>query len=211
MPWTNTTLTAALQSYTQSTEATFVATIPTIIRQAEDRINKAAILPVNRKNGTVTITASQVTATLPTDFLAPFELRMVASNVYTAVEYVDVSFIREAYPTSTTTGVPKYYSMYNSTTIILGPTPTSGLSGWLNYFFKPASITDGSATWIGDNAEDCLLYGCLSEAYTFLKGEQDLQTLYEGRFQEQLANLKTLGEGLDLGDSFRMGERRLPR
>lgn len=211
MAWTNATLTAAIQGYTQCTETAFVATIPTFIQQTEERINKAAILPANRKNGTVSITSGQTTATLPSDFLAPFELRMVVSNVYTPVDYVDVSFIREAYPTSTTTGTPKYYSMYDSTTIILGPTPTSGLSGWLNYFFKPVSITTGVATWLGTNAEDCLLYGCLSEAYTFLKGEQDLQALYEGRFQDQLAKLRTLGEGMDLGDAERMGERRLPR
>ena len=211
MAWTNSTLTEAIKDYLQEEEASFVANIPIFIQQCEDRINKEVILPANRKNGTVTITNAVATASLPSDFLAPFELRMVVSNVYSPVDYVDVSLIREAYPTSTTTGTPRWYSMYDASTIILGPTPGSGFSGWLNYFYKPVSITTGVATWLGTNAEDCLLYGALSEGYVYLKGEPDLQQLYENRFLSELAKLRRLGEGMDLGDAARMGERRVQR
>lgn len=214
MAFTQATLKSSIQTYCQTTEATFVSYLDTIILQAEDRISKAAIMPMNRKNGTLTFVNGTITAALPSDFLAPFELRAVVSGVYSSVEYVDVSLIREAYPNPSTTGTPRWYSMYSDSTVILGPTPGSGITGWLNYFYKPTSITVGSTsttTWLSTNAENCLLYACLSEAYLFLKGEGDLQKEYEGKFQAALMDLKKLGEGADLGDAYRMGERRVPK
>lgn len=213
MPWTNSTLTSAIQAYTQNTETTFVTYIPTFILQVEDRIYKQVIIPSNRKNAAVTFTSGQTTATLPSDFLAPFELRTIVASTgaYEPVDYVDVSLIRSAYPIPATTGTPRWYSIYTDTTMILGPTPGSGVSGWLNYFYKPASITTASTSWLGTNAEMCLLYGCLAEAYTFMMGEPDLAKNYEDKFQEELGRLAKLGEGLDLGDSYRMGERRMAR
>jgi hypothetical protein len=211
MAWTYATLTEAIQDYTQNSETTFVEYIPTFILQAEDRISKAVILPMNRKETAITITDGQNTATLPSDFLAPFELLMSVSGTYSSVSYVDVSFIRTAYPVVTQTGTPRLYSIYNDTKIILGPTPTSGITGTLNYFYKPASITVTSPSWLGTNAENCLLYGCLSEAYTYMKGEPELQKEYEGKFQAALSQLITLGEGMDMGDAYRFGEKRVPK
>jgi hypothetical protein len=82
----------------------------------------------------------------------------------------------------------------------------------LHYFYRPISITtsgDGTS-WIGTNAELCLLYGSLVEAYTFMKGEQDLLSLYNNRFMEALQWLKNLGEGLQTRDQFRYDRVRKP-
>ena len=75
----------------------------------------------------------------------------------------------------------------------------------LHYFYRPTSITasgDGTS-WLGTNAELAMLYGSLVEAYTFLKGEQDLLGLCNTRFQESLQWLKNLGEGLQTRDQYR--------
>ena len=83
----------------------------------------------------------------------------------------------------------------------------------LHYFYKPESITTASSgtSWLGDNAESTLLYGCLVEAYTFLKGEPDLMQLYALRYEDALAKLKALGEGYDTTDSYRSGSVRQSR
>ena len=75
----------------------------------------------------------------------------------------------------------------------------------LHYFYRPDSITTTASgtTWLGDNAELALLYGSLVEAYTFMKGEADLLSLYNQRFQESLQWLKNLGEGLQTRDQYR--------
>ena len=211
MAWTLTTLRDALSSFNQSNETTFDAYRDTFITQAEDRIYKAVIMPANRTTTNLTVTAGTFTANLPADFLAPFELRMVVNDVYMPVLYTDVSMIRELYPNPNYAGVPRWYSLYNDSQIILSPTPTSGITGYFNYFAKPESITVTSSgtSWLGDHAENCLLYACLVEAYGFLKGEADLMTYYENKFKAALDDLRKLGEGMDLGDAYRMGESRV--
>ena len=56
-----------------------------------------------------------------------------------------------------------------------------------------------------------LLYGCLSEAYTYMKGDADMMTLYEGRFREGLSRLKNLGEAQEIADEYRYGPIRKAR
>jgi hypothetical protein len=53
-----------------------------------------------------------------------------------------------------------------------------------------------------------LLYGSLVEAYTFMKGETDLVTLYNGKYQEALALAKRLGDGMERQDAYRSGQYR---
>jgi hypothetical protein len=109
----------------------------------------------------------------------------------------DVNFIREAYPTSATQGLPKYYAQFDGdfTTppspgnFILGPTPNANYSVELHYYYDPPSIVTSGTSWLGDNAETVLLYGTLIEAYTYMKGEQDLIVQYTERYREALAQL----------------------
>jgi len=211
----------------------------------------------------------------------------------------DVNFIRQAYPTPTSTGMPQYYALFgpsvsgstitNELTFILGPTPDTTYSAELHYYYYPESIvqtpvatlgtiTGGSSytngtylnvpltggvgtgavanivvsggavtsvtltqggtgyvvgntlsaaastiggtgssfsvpvatvgnalgtTWLGDNFDTVLLYASLVEAYTFMKGEQDMMTLYNQKFVEALALAKRLGDGLERQDAYR--------
>ena len=211
MAWTATTLRAALNSYLQSSETNFDAYRDTFITQAEDRIYKSIILPVNRKTTSLNLTNGEPTIDTPTDFLAPFELRINNAGDFTPVLYADVSMIRELFPNPLMTGVPRVYSMYNATQLVMTPTPTSGLTAWLNYFYKPESITTAGTSWLGTNAENCLLYACLVEGYTYLKGEADMIKFYDDKYQAAIMDLKKLGEGMEMGDAYRMNEVRVPK
>ena len=212
MAWTFTTLKSTLQDYLETTETTFVDNLTVIITQAEDRILKSIQLPDFKKNSTGNTTSGTPYLTCPSDFLAPYSLA-VDNSGYEFLLYKDVNFIREAYPSSSTTGIPKYYSLFDAESFILAPTPNANLTAELHYFYKPESITTASAgtSWLGDNAESTLLYGCLVEAYTFLKGEPDLLQLYAARYEDALAKLKGLGEGYDTTDSYRSGSVRQAR
>jgi len=109
--------------------------------------------------------------------------------------------------------VPKHYAVFDENSFILGPTPSSNLTAELHYFYKPESITasgDGTS-WLGDNAESTLLYGCLVESYTFLKGDPDMLNLYMSRYEDALGKLKILGEGYSTTDSYRSGSVRQAR
>ena len=66
-------------------------------------------------------------------------------------------------------------------------------------------VPDNTETWISENADLALLYGSLMEAYIFMKGEQDMQVLYEKRFVEAIMGLKLLGESKEVTDEYRTG------
>jgi hypothetical protein len=95
-------------------------------------------------------------------------------------------------------------------TFIIGPTPDASYGAELHYYFYPESITTvaGGRTWLGDNFDSVLLYGTLVEAYTYMKGEQDILALYNGKYTEALAMAKRLGDGLERQDAYRSGQFR---
>ena len=207
-------LKSLIQDYLQNTEATFVADLPTIIKQAETRILKTVKLPVLRKNVTGNLTSGNQYLATPTDFLDNFSLSITNSSSQEFLLFKDVNFVREAYPNASTTGVPKHYALFDNTSFIVGPTPGSGYTVELHYFYQPDSLTAGSdsgTTWLSTNAENALLYGCLVEAYTYMKGEPDLMATYEKRYDQALARLKTLGEGDNKVDSYRDDSQRIGR
>jgi hypothetical protein len=184
--------------------------------------------PSLRKNQYTPITSSNKYVSLPEDFLAVYSLALVtgvtSANLDTGTfEYLlnkDVNFIRQAYPAPNDKGVPKYYALFgptivssaitNELSIILGPTPDAAYYVELHYYYYPESITTVSSgqTWLGDNFDSVLLYGSLVEAYTFMKGEQDIISLYDTKFKEALALAKRLGDGMERQDAYRSGQFR---
>ena len=195
MAFTFTTLKTAIQDYTDNTETTFVNQLPRFILNAEERILKECQLDDFRKNVSGTVTQSVKFLTKPTDFLSPFSLSVVNSSNNEFLLYKHVTFIQDYTPDPATTGVPRYYGDWDENSFIMAPTPDGNYAVELHYFYRPQSITasDDGTSWLGTNAELCLLYGSLMEAYTFMKGETELLTLYNSRFQESIEWLKNLG------------------
>ena len=202
-------LTAAIKDYCQNTETNFVAAIDTFIKQAEQRIYRSVNLPVNRKNVAGTITDGNQYLAMPTDFLFPLSLTITSSSNQIFLINKDANFIRATYPNASTEGVPKYYGVFASDTFIVGPTPNADFTTELLYYYQPASIVDTSPSWLGTNADTVLLYGCLLEAYTYMKGDTDLMQMYQLRYQEALGQLKTQAEGRMTRDEYRDGTIRV--
>jgi hypothetical protein len=214
-----TSLSAAIVAYSENTSTEFAAELPTFVKQAEQRIYNTIQFPSLRKNVTGTTTASNKYLECPSDFLAVYSMAVVnpSTSEYEYLLNKDVNFIRQAYPTPTDTGVPKYYALFGprsddekELTFILGPTPLTSYTVELHYFFYPESITTAASgrTWLGDNFDSVLLYGSLVEAATYMKQEQDLVALYNQKYQEALALAKRLGDGMERQDAYRSGQYR---
>jgi hypothetical protein len=207
-------LVTAVSDYTENTFPT--ADMNTFIQQAEQRIYNTIQFPSLRKNVTgVTATGNKYLA-CPGDFLSVYSMAVYPNGgEYSYLLNKDVNFIREAYPQPTDTATPKYYALFGpqstneaELTFILGPTPDAVYNVELHYFYYPDSIVTAVNTWLGDNFDTVLLYGTLVEAYTYLKGEQDMMALYDGKYKEALALAKRLGDGLERGDAYRNGQYR---
>ena len=91
----------------------------------------------------------------------------------------------------------------------VGETVTGGTSGATGVVVSTSA--DTTTTWISENAPDALLYGSLVEAYTFMKGEQDVMKMYSDRFMESAVRLKELAEARENDDANRQGLPRRPR
>jgi len=185
--------------------------INTFIQQAEQRIYNMVQLLDLRKNVTGSVTSGNKYLSVPSDWLANFSLAVIdASGNYSYLLNKDVNFIRESFPNPSSTGIPTHYSYFDENSYILGPTPDANYAVELHYFYYPASIVTAGTSWIGDNFDSVLLYGSLLEAYTFMKGEQDVIAGYQKRYDEAMAMLKQLGEGKNRQDMYRSGQVRYP-
>jgi len=179
-------------------------------KQAEQKIYNAVQIPALRKNVTGTMTSSNVYLSVPTDFLYVYSLAVIdGSGNYTFLLNKDVNFIREAYSTSTSTGLPKHYAIFNDDAFIPGPTPDSNYSTELHYGYYPESIVTASTTYLGDEFDSALLNGALVEAIRFMKGEPDMIALYDKMYVSAMSLLKVLGDGKLRSDTYRSGQARL--
>jgi hypothetical protein len=214
-------LTAAICDYTQNFDQDFIDNIPVFVKQAEQRIYNTVQFPSIRRNVTGTTSANNKYLSCPGDFLASYSIAVIdATGAYEYLLNKDVNFIRQAYPTPTSTGIPKYYALFGPTTsgetvtnelsFILGPTPDAAYSVELHYYYYPESISVAASgqSWLGDNFDSVLLYGSLVEANTFMKGEADMTALYNTKYTEALALAKRLGDGLERQDAYRSGQFR---
>jgi hypothetical protein len=202
-----------IQSYTENTFQT--VDIDTFITQAEQRIYNSVHLPALRKNVTGSLTAGNKYLAIPDNWLATFSLAVInADNEYLYLLNKDVNFIRQSFPDTDSDfyGEPEYYAVFDNSAFIVGPTPDASYDVELHYFYYPESITTvvGGQTWLGDNFSSVLLYGSLLEAYTYMKGEQDVLAEYQKRYDDAMQLLIQLGDGKNRQDAYRSGQVRVP-
>jgi hypothetical protein len=228
----------SIQSYTENNFPAFTLAdastdttteqINRFIQQAEQRIYNTVQFPSLRKNVKGVVSSGNKYLACPSDFLAVYSMAIisgvVAGDLDTGTyEYLlnkDVNYIRQAYPQPNDTGLPKYYALFGPAisgatittelTFILGPTPDVNYNVELHYYYYPQSIVTAGTSWLGDNFDSVLLYGSLVEAYTYMKGEQDVMAFYEAKYKEALGLAKRLGDGMERQDAYRSGQYRQP-
>jgi hypothetical protein len=210
-----TELKTAVEDYTENT---FSATdFATMTELAEQKIYNTVQLPALRKNVTGSTSANNKYLQCPGDFLSVFSMAVIlADGSYEYLLDKDVNFIRQAYPTPTSTGIPRYYAIFgprsdnpNELSFILGPTPNATFGVELHYFYYPESIVTANTSWLGDNFDSVLFNGVMVEAARFMKEEADVVTMYEQQFAQSLILLKQLGDGKNRQDAYRNGQVRV--
>ena len=149
-----------IQAYAENTESLFVATIPVFVQQAEERIYNSVQIPALRKNVTGTMTSGNQYISLPNDWLSNYSIAVIDStNTYNYLINKDVNYLREAYPSvnlvgstyqGTPSGIPKYYALFgsqyynvNEMTLMVAPTPDTGYTVEMHYYYYPPTIVQG--------------------------------------------------------------------
>ena len=180
-------------------------------QQAEQLIFAMIDLPAMRKNQTGNMSLNNKYLTMPSNILYVYSLAVIdGTGNYHYLLNKDVSFMREAYPLPTATGLPVHYGIFGQTTFILGPTPDAAYQSEIHYAEYPASIVTAGTTWLGEEFDSALLNGALVEAIRFQKGEPDMVALYEKLYAQSMILLRNLGAGRLETDTYRSGVVRVP-
>jgi hypothetical protein len=214
-------LVTAVQDYCENNFPT--ADMNIMIRQAEQNIYNSVQIANLRKNMTANLTGGNQYLSAPDDFLSTYSLAVIdADGEYHYLLNKDVNFIREAYPRNSVSarGLPKHYAIFGPTisgssittelSFIVGPTPDQTYTVELHFYYYPESIVTAGSTWLGDNFDSALFNGTMMEAITYMKGEQDMVSLYQNRYIQAIALLKNLGDGKQRMDAYRDGQVRNP-
>ncbi len=215
-PLTLSELKTLIQNYVQNSETTFVNTLDDIIKNTEERIFELVQFDYFRRNVQGSMTAGSRFLTAPDDFELSFSLAVIDGNGdYHYLDKKHTSFMQEYAPDPTATSErsrPLYYGDFDKelntgfkeTSLIISPVPDQNYTTELHYLYKPNSlVTDTTGTWMSEHARNGLLYGCLVEAYIFMKGDPDMMGLYENRFQQEMARLKNKAEARGRRDEYR--------
>jgi len=224
--FTYSTLTTAIQNYTEVGTGVLSSTITDqFIDNSELRIQREVPIDADRKEVIGNLVASKDNVYAPAGTLFVRGLQVytsttAATGANSFLEKKDISFLREYDAAETTTGTPKYYAMSGGATgsgatssgrITIVPTPSSAFMYKLHYNARPLGLSSANTTtFLSLNFGNGLLYACLVEAFSYLKGPMDMLQLYEQKYQTEAQKFGGEQLGRRRRDDYTDGEPRIP-
>jgi len=224
--FTYATLTTAIQNYTEVGTSVLSSTITDqFIDNSELRIQREIPIDADRKEmiGNLTASKDNVYAPAGTLFVRDFQVytsTSVATGENSFLIKKDISYLREYDAAETTTGTPKYYAMSggaegtgatSSGRLTIVPTPSSAFMYKIHYNARPIGLSSANTTtYLSLNFGNGLLYACLVEAFSYLKGPQDMLQLYEKKYQTEVQKFGAEQLGRRRRDDYTDGEPRIP-
>ncbi len=205
-----------IRDYTEvSSNVLTTSIVNDIIRDAELRIMRDVDVDANKRYVTAQVIAGTRFIDTPIDTMVIRSAQIVDSDGVGQsdnrefLQWRDSSFMSEFNPTNAQ-GVPKYYSWWDNDTIVLAPTPNATYTIQLNYILKPETLSStNTQTYISQNFPNGLLYACLVEAFSFLKGPNDLLQLYEGKYKQVVEGFSIEQMGRRRRDEYQSGVPRI--
>jgi len=186
-----------IQTWMQNTGTDFTNQLDTFINNTEQRLLREIDPEAFVFNKFTNLTSGNRFLANPSDLLIIKNLLIENGSDRIFLEMKTDEFIYEYWPDDSQTGVPKYFANYDDDSTLLAPTPDSNYRVEMQYVGRIETLsTTNTTNWLTENADDALLYGCLSEASIFTKNMEDY-ALYDKRYQEIVAGLIINQEGAD--------------
>ena len=200
-----------IRNYTEVGSNVFTnPVINVFITMAENRILRDIDLDVFKLEVSGNLTANNKFLTAPTDILTHRYMMLNTPNDQIFLEFRDTSFMKEFWPDGTSTGTPKYYSVWDQNTFYVAPTPNASFAVELGYNYRPAQLSStNTETWVSINAPEALLYACLVQAYSYTKGPDNMLTYFNNSYKEAIQGLGIEQQGRRRRDEFRDGMARI--
>ncbi len=140
-----------------------------------------------RKYSTSTFTSGNRYVSLPADCMIIRSIQVINGSDRTFLERRDTSFISE-FNSGGTTGEPRFWANWDDFNVLVAPTPNSAYTIQINFIKDPPHFNSSTNTFLSTYQEPMLLHGVLTEAFSYLKGPQDLYTLYKSKYDEEIQN-----------------------
>ena len=224
MAYTLTNLQDDIRNYTEvDSDVLSTSVLTTIIKNAENRIYRDSDSDDNRFYATSNLQAGNRYVTIPSDLrIIRYAQLTDSSGNQVFLEKRDTSFMAEYYNTpGTQSGLPKYYGNWDAEFWVVAPTPNAQFSITLAYTKQPVSITSTTlpttanpastvGTYTSNKYQDLLLYGCLVEAYGYLKGPVDMLQYYTQAYEKALQSYAIEQQGRRRRDEYQDGAIRTP-
>jgi len=216
-----------IRSYTE-VDSTVLSdsVLENIILNAQYRIFRDVPIDADRKQQTGNLVTGQETINAPAGavFIRAIQVydstsATTGANIY--LEKKDISYLQE-YISSTESskrGKPKYYAMFGGATgesdttsgrMMFAPVPDTTYKFRVHYNVAPALLENDDTNYISLNFPNGLLYCCLSETYSFLKGPIDMLTLYENKYKQEVQKFANEQVGRRRRDDYTDGAVRIP-
>ena len=234
--FTYATLTTAIRDYTEVDSNVFTSTIvDQFIMNAEYRIAYDVPIDADRKQSASQFAQDNNSINVPAECLFVRGIQVFNSTSSNTIqgqwlERRDQTFIQEYVGELTgdsggqtgqdVTGLPKYYAMFGGATgvsgttsgaVYIAPTPDANYKFIIHWNKLPQALSgSNTTTYISQYFPQGLLYACLVEAYSFLKGPTDMLTLYEGKYKQELTKFAAMQIGRRRRDDYTDGTVRIP-
>jgi hypothetical protein len=125
---------------------------------------------------------------LTSDLVVIRSIQTIISGTRNFLEKRDTSFMSEYNPDNTT-GTPIYYAMWDDFNIVVAPVPNAAAAYGqvqINYIIDPPHFTSTNNTYLSEHQQSLLLYGVLTESFSYLKGPMDMYNLYKTKYDEEI-------------------------
>jgi hypothetical protein len=201
-----------IRNYTEVGSNVFTnAVINTFITMAENQILRQIDLDVFKLEVSGNMTLGNKFLAAPSDILTHRYLMITSGSDQVFLDFRDTSFMKEYWPNGASTGVPKYYSVWDQNTFYVAPTPNAAFVVEMGYIYRPAQLSStNTTTWISTNAPEALLYACLIQAYSYTMGPKEMMDYFRAAYQEALQGLGNEQQGRRRRDEYRDGMLRIP-
>jgi hypothetical protein len=179
------------------------------IQDAEWRIARDVDADYDRQYSTATLVPGQRYLNMPQPYLIIRSIQIINAGTRTFIQPRDTSFFGEYNPTDAQ-GEPKYYGNWYEDVVVFAPVPDIAYQIQVNYILSPVQLSvSNTQTYVSEYFPNGLLYACLVEAFSFLKGPVDMLQLYDKKYQEAAKGFAIEQMGRRRRDEYQAGVPRI--
>jgi hypothetical protein len=183
-------LTENIQSYLERTDAATLDKIPLFIMLAEQIIASQLKFLGNLKVMESAMVLNEAVIQKPARWHKTVSVNVTVDNKRQPVFLRKYEYLKEYWPNSTLTDIPKYYCDYDYDHWLVAPTPNLSYNFEVLYYERVQPLDSTNQTnWFTMYAPQALLYGSLLQAMPFLKND-DRIPMWKAEYQAIMDTLK---------------------